>query len=135
MTAYPAGEKTAVFTPCADDMEATRAFPAIEEDTRELPLIADRFVGRYWDGRMEARPENNPERKICRPAAGLAAAAAVLVLVGSWIGQPVRTADLHEIPAEQIAECSDRATVLNLRRGGELRRTWESLLDSLTDWL
>ena len=66
MNAKTTEQKTAVFTPCAESAEATRAFPVLDEDTRELPLIADRFAGRYWDGRMEKETDETgkkPARK------------------------------------------------------------------------
>ena len=63
MNAKTTEQKTAVFTPCAESAEATRAFPVLDEDTRELPLIADRFAGRYWDGRMEKETDEKPARK------------------------------------------------------------------------
>lgn len=62
MNAKTTEQETAVFTPCAESAEATRAFPVLDEDTRELPLIADRFAGRYWDGRMEKETDETGEK-------------------------------------------------------------------------
>ena len=45
-----------------ESAEATRAFPVSDEDTKELPLIADRFAGRYWDGHADEAPERHPAR-------------------------------------------------------------------------
>ncbi len=86
-------QRTAVFTPCAESAEATRAFPVSDEDTKELPLIADRFAGRYWDGRSAL-------------AFGAAAVAAMLLLVGSLTGQAELTAMNDELVAvsERISE-------------------------------
>ena len=63
MNAKTTEQRTAVFTPCAESAEATRAFPVSDEDTKELPLIADRFAGRYWDSHADEAPERNPARK------------------------------------------------------------------------
>ena len=98
MNAKTTEQKTAVFTPCAESMEATRAFPVLDEDTRELPLIADRFAGRYWDGRMEKETDETggkPARKKTWRSAlafGAAAVAAMLLFVGSLTGQAELTA-------------------------------------------
>ena len=105
-------QKTAVFTPCAESAEATRAFPVLDEDTRELPLIADRFAGRYWDGRMEKETDETGEKparkKTWRSALAFAAAAvaAMLLLVGSLTGQAELTAMNDELVAvsERISE-------------------------------
>ena len=79
MNAKTTEQKTAVFTPCAESAEATRAFPVLDEDTRELPLIADRFAGRYWDGRMEKETDETDKKparkKTWRSALAFAAAA------------------------------------------------------------
>jgi len=96
-------QKTAVFTPCAESAEATRTFPVLDEDTRELPLIADRFAGRYWDGRMEKETDETGEKparkKTWRSALafGAAAVAAMLLLVGSLTGQAELTAMNDEL--------------------------------------
>ena len=95
-------EKTAVFIPCAESAEATRAFPVSDEDTKELPLIAERFAGRYWDGHIEDEPEEKPAReKSFRSALafGTAAVAAMLLLVGSLTGQAKLTAMNDELVA------------------------------------
>lgn len=103
MNAKTTEQKTAVFTPCAESAEATRAFPVLDEDTRELPLIADRFAGRYWDGRMEKEtnePGGKPARKKTWRSAlafGAAAVAAMLLLVGSLTGQAELTAMNDEL--------------------------------------
>ena len=162
MTAQPTEQKTAVFTPCTDGAEATRAFPILDEDTKELPLIAERFAGRYWDGRTEDAPAKKPERRRRRGfafAAGFTAVAAMLLLVGSLIGQAKLTAmndefvavstQIAELRSEErtlrvhaprldqrnagTAEPADRATVLNVRRGEGLRHIWESFLDTLVE--
>ena len=93
MNAKTTEQKTAVFTPCAESAEATRAFPVLDEDTRELPLIADRFAGRYWDGRMEKETNETggkPARKKTWRSAlafGAAAVAAELVAVSERISE------------------------------------------------
>ena len=95
-------EKTAVFTPCAESAEATRAFAVSDEDTKELPLIAERFAGRYWDGHIEDKPEEKPARKKSfrsTAAFGAAAVAAMLLLVGSLTGQAGLTAMNDELVA------------------------------------
>ena len=95
-------EKTAVFTPCAESAEATRAFAVSDEDTKELPLIAERFAGRYWDGHIEDKPEEKPARKRSfrsTAAFGAAAVAAMLLLVGSLTGQAGLTAMNDELVA------------------------------------
>lgn len=95
-------EKTAVFTPCAESAEATRAFAVSDEDTKELPLIAERFAGRYWDGHIEDKPEEKPARKKSfrsTAAFGAAAVAAMLLLVGSLTGQAELTAMNDELVA------------------------------------
>lgn len=95
-------EKTAVFTPCAESVEATRAFAVSDEDTKELPLIAERFAGRYWDGHIEDKPEEKPARKKSfrsTAAFGAAAVAAMLLLVGSLTGQAGLTAMNDELVA------------------------------------
>lgn len=95
-------EKTAVFTPCAESAEATRAFAVSDEDTKELPLIAERFAGRYWDGHIEDKPEEKPARKKSfrsTAAFGAAAVAAMLFLVGSLTGQAGLTAMNDELVA------------------------------------
>lgn len=95
-------EKTAVFTPCAESAEATRAFAVSDEDTKELPLIAERFAGRYWDGHIEDKPEEKPARKKSfrsTAAFGAAAVAAMLLLVGSLTGQAKLTAMNDELVA------------------------------------
>lgn len=95
-------EKTAVFTPCAESAEATRAFAVSDEDTKELPLIAERFAGRYWDGHIEDKPEEKPAwKKSFRSTAafGAAAVAAMLLLVGSLTGQAGLTAMNDELVA------------------------------------
>ena len=95
-------DKTAVFTPCAESTEATRAFPVSDEDTRELPLIAERFAGRYWDGHIEDELEEKPVRKRSfrsTLAFGAAAVAAMLLLVGSLTGQAELTAMNDELVA------------------------------------
>ena len=95
-------EKTAVFTPCAEGAEATRAFAVSDEDTKELPLIAERFAGRYWDGHIEDKPEEKPARKKSfrsTAAFGAAAVAAMLLLVGSLTGQAGLTAMNDELVA------------------------------------
>ena len=103
MNAKTTEQKTAVFTPCAESAEATRAFPVLDEDTRELPLIADRFAGRYWDGRMEKETDETGEKparkKTWRSALafGAAAVAAMLLLVGSLTGQAELTAMNDEL--------------------------------------
>ena len=103
MNAKTTEHKTAVFTPCAESAEATRAFPVLDEDTRELPLIADRFAGRYWDGRMEKETDETGEKparkKTWRSALafGAAAVAAMLLLVGSLTGQAELTAMNDEL--------------------------------------
>ena len=105
MNAKTTEQKTAVFTPCAESAEATRAFPVLDENTRELPLIADRFAGRYWDGRMENETEETGEKparkKTWRSALafGAAAVAAMLLLVGSLTGQAELTAMNDELVA------------------------------------
>ena len=105
MNAKTTEQKTAVFTPCAESAEATRAFPVLDEDTRELPLIADRFAGRYWDGRMEKETDETGEKparkKTGRSALAFAAAAvaAMLLLVGSLTGQAELTAMNDELVA------------------------------------
>ena len=89
-----------------------RAFPVLDEDTRELPLIADRFAGRYWDGRMEKETDETGEKparkKTWRSALAFAAAAvaAMLLLVGSLTGQAELTAMNDELVAvsERISE-------------------------------
>ena len=90
-------QKTAVYTPLTDENEEekTRAFPVADEDTKELPLIAERFAGRYWDGRIEEETDNKPARRSERRwalAFGLAAAAVMLLLVGALTGQAKLTA-------------------------------------------
>ena len=95
--------------PCAESAEATRAFPVSDEDTKELPLIADRFAGRYWDGHADEAPERNPARKQSFRSAlafGAAAVAAMLLLVGSLTGQAELTAMNDELVAvsERISE-------------------------------
>lgn len=95
-------EKTAVFTPCAESAEATRAFAVSDEDTKELPLIAERFAGRYWDGHIEDKPEEKPARKKSFRSAvafGAAVVAAMLLLVGSLTGQAKLTAMNDELVA------------------------------------
>ena len=95
-------EKTAGFTPCAESAEATRAFAVSDEDTKELPLIAERFAGRYWDGHIEDKPEEKPARKRSfrsTAAFGAAAVAAMLLLVGSLTGQAGLTAMNDELVA------------------------------------
>ena len=110
MNAKTTEQKTAVFTPCAESTEATRAFPVLDEDTRELPLIADRFAGRYWDGRMENETEETGEKparkKTWRSALafGAAAVAAMLLLVGSLTGQAELTAMNDELVETEKAE-------------------------------
>ena len=102
MNAKTTEQKTAVFTPCAESAEATRAFPVLDEDTRELPLIAERFAGRYWDGRMEKETDEKPARKKTWRSAlafGAAAVAAMLLLVGSLTGQAELTAMNDELVA------------------------------------
>ena len=158
MNAKTTEQKTAVFTPCAESAEATRAFPVLDEDTRELPLIADRFAGRYWDGRREKETDETGEKparkKTWRSALafGAAAVAAMLLLVGSLTGQAELTAmndelvavseRISELKAEErtllvetekagASELSDRATVLHARRGQGLRYFWENLLDTV----
>lgn len=101
-------QKTVVFAPCAECGETTRTFSVSDEDTKELPLIADRFAGRYWDGRVDREPEETPKRWNRRSAAAFAAAgtAAVLLLVGSLTGQARLTAMNDELVAvtAQISE-------------------------------
>ena len=102
-------QRTAVFTPCSESAEATRAFPVSDEDTKELPLIADRFAGRYWDGHADEALERNPARKQSFRSAlafGAAAVAAMLLLVGSLTGQAELTAMNDELVAvsERISE-------------------------------
>ena len=98
MNAKTTEQKTAVFTPCAESAEATRAFPVLDEDTRELPLIADRFAGR-----MEKETDETggkPARKKTWRSAlafGAAAVAAMLLLVGSLTGQAELTAMNDEL--------------------------------------
>lgn len=98
-------EKTAVFTPCTESAEATRAFPVLDEDTKELPLIAERFAGRYWDGHIDDEPDETakkPARKKSLRSAlafGAAAVAAMLLLVGSLTGQAELTAMNDELVA------------------------------------
>lgn len=138
MNAKTTEQKTAVFTPCAESAEATRAFPVLDEDTRELPLIADRFAGRYWDGRMEKETDETGEKparkKTWRSALafGAAAVAAMLLLVGSLTGQAELTAMNDELVAVSEAylgaqsggthaPCGDRKS-RESRRRGELRR-------------
>ena len=109
MNAKTTEQRTAVFTPCAESAEATRAFPVSDEDTKELPLIADRFAGRYWDGHADEAPERNPARKQSFRSAlafGAAAVAAMLLLVGSLTGQAELTAMNDELVAvsERISE-------------------------------
>lgn len=120
MTAQPTEQKTAVFTPCTDGAEATRAFPILDEDTKELPLIAERFAGRYWDGRTEDAPAKKPERRRRRGfafAAGFTAVAAMLLLVGSLIGQAKLTAMNDELVAvsAQIAELRSKERTLRVQ--------------------
>lgn len=91
-------EKTAVFTPCAESAEATRAFAVSDEDTKELPLIAERFAGRYWDGHIEDKPARKKSFR-STAAFGAAAVAAMLLLVGSLTGQAGLTAMNDELVA------------------------------------
>ena len=120
-------EKTAVFTPCAESAEATRAFPVSDEDTKELPLIAERFAGRYWDGRIEDKPEEKPSRKKSFRSAlafGAAAVAAMLLLVGSLTGQAKLTAMNDELVAvsERISElkAEERTLLVETERAESL---------------
>ena len=120
-------EKTAVFTPCAESAEATRAFPVSDEDTKELPLIAERFAGRYWDGHIEDKPEEKPARKKSfrsTAAFGAAAVAAMLLLVGSLTGQAELTAMNDELVAvsERISElkAEERTLLVETERAESL---------------
>ena len=120
-------EKTAVFTPCAESAEATRAFPVSDEDTKELPLIAERFAGRYWDGHIEDEPEAKPARKKSFRSAlafGAAAVAAMLLLVGSLTGQAELTAMNDELVAvsERISElkAEERTLLVETERAESL---------------
>ena len=130
MTAQPTEQKTAVFTPCTDGAEATRAFPILDEDTKELPLIAERFAGRYWDGRIKEEPKE-PEAKPARKksfrsalAFGAAAVAAMLLLVGSLTGQAELTAMNDELVAvsERISElkAEERTLLVETERAESL---------------
>ena len=139
MNAKTTEQKTAVFTPCAESAEATRAFPVLDEDTRELPLIADRFAGRYWDGRMEKETDETGEKparkKTWRSALafGAAAVAAMLLLVGSLTGQAELTAMNDELVAvsERISELkaeertllveTEKLPLLKIRIGRQMR--------------
>ena len=120
-------EKTAVFTPCAESAEATRAFAVSDEDTKELPLIAERFAGRYWDGHIEDKPEEKPARKKSfrsTAAFGAAAVAAMLLLVGSLTGQAGLTAMNDELVAvsERISElkAEERTLLVETERAESL---------------
>ena len=120
-------EKTAVFTPCAESAEATRAFPVSDEDTKELPLIAERFAGRYWDGHIEDKTEEKPSRKKSfRSALAFctAAVAAMLLLVGSLTGQAKLTAMNDELVAvsERISElkAEERTLLVETERAESL---------------
>lgn len=120
-------EKTAVFTPCAESAEATRAFPVSDEDTKELPLIAERFAGRYWDGHIEDEPAEKPARKKSFRSAlvfGTAAVAAMLLLVGSLTGQAKLTAMNDELVAvsERISElkAEERTLLVETERAESL---------------
>ena len=120
-------EKTAVFTPCAESAEATRAFAVSDEDTKELPLIAERFAGRYWDGHIEDKPEEKPARKKSfrsTAAFGAAAVAAMLLLVGSLTGQAELTAMNDELVAvsERISElkAEERTLLVETERAESL---------------
>lgn len=119
MNAGKTEQKTAVFTPVSDAEDKTRAFPVLDEDTRELPLIADRFAGRYWDGReAEQPPKKKPARRKAYRTAfafGFGTLAAVLLLVASLMGQAKLTAmndelvtvsgRIAELQTEQRALC------------------------------
>ena len=112
-------QKTAVYAPLTDENEEekTRAFPVADEDTKELPLIAERFAGRYWDGRVEDETDNKPARRSERRwalAFGLAAAAVMLLLVGALTGQAKLTAMNDELVAvnTHIAELQAEERVL-----------------------
>ena len=184
VTARQTEQKTAVFTPLTEEeTEKTRAFPALDGDTKELPLIADRFAGRYWDGRAEEAQPSKPARRRRRRTAfafGFSSLAAMLLLVLSLVGQARLAAmndelvavsgEITELQTEQrsllvkteaaesfsaieeravnelgmqpprmdqrsagTAEPSDRATVLNIRRGEGLRYAWRSFLDTLVE--
>ena len=120
-------EKTAVFTPCAESAEATRAFAVSDEDTKELPLIAERFAGRYWDGHIEDKAEEKPARKKSfrsTAAFGAAAVAAMLLLVGSLTGQAELTAMNDELVAvsERISElkAEERTLLVETERAESL---------------
>ena len=120
-------EKTAVFTPCAESVEATRAFPVSDEDTKELPLIAERFAGRYWDGHIEDKTEEKPSRKKSfRSALAFCttAVAAMLLLVGSLTGQAKLTAMNDELVAvsERISElkAEERTLLVETERAESL---------------
>ena len=153
MNAKTTEQKTAVFTPCAESAEATRAFPVLDEDTRELPLIADRFAGRYWDaamlllvgsltGQAELTAMNDElvsvsariselkaeERTLLVETEKAESLAAVESYAVGTLGMELPRLDQRNTGASEL---SDRATVLHARRGQGLRYFWENLLDTV----
>lgn len=148
-------QKTAVFEPA----QKTMVFRAAElshtpkevivpdEPTRELPLIADRFVGRYWDPeRMQSEAEGprhvrvHPGRRTA-PVFLLGGFAAALLLMTLLTGQARAAFSAEEtVPAAEPAavvsveeEAAGRAEVLGVRRGQEMTYAWNSLVGSVTE--
>ncbi len=148
-------QKTAVFEPA----QKTMVFRAAElshtpkeakvpdEPTRELPLIADRFVGRYWipehmqseaDGPRHVRV--HPARRTA-PVFLLGGFAAALLLMTLLTGQARAAFSTEETvsepePAAIVTleeEAESRGEVLGVRRGQEMTYAWNSLVGSVSE--
>lgn len=135
MNSASSEQKTAVFAPVSGSRE-TRSYPVMDEDTRELPLIADRFAGRYWDGRAEEPKAKKPRRRsraLSTIAAVLAAAMLFfgLLFIAGLDQSAAADTPTAETAAEMSAETADSITVLHARRGRGLETAWETLVGTL----
>ena len=135
-------EKTIVFQPLTE--ADSRSVP--EEKTKDVPLVADRFAGRYWDGHEEEsrKPEKTKKRK--KHLVSVLAIAAVLLLFtgavikGAFSGSetnvsPIESsyADGYETASDAESETSDSVTVLHVRRGEAMKKAWDSVTDFIAD--
>ena len=89
-------EKTVVFNFGDLSADQGNAGLLMDDETRELPLISGRFVGRFWDAeellREEERKASERKRASARrrwfaPAALAGAALSFALLTGSLLGQ------------------------------------------------
>lgn len=135
MTRVFASENTAVFHFGNLTVDEPRSYD-MDEPTRELPLIAGRFVGREWTAEaVSASAEKKTDKgRLCRRplAAALTVALAVALLVGSMLNR-TKLVELNEEAVALSGEIADLRTEQEkiLLRQEDLRLSMD--LEQLTE--